>query len=154
MRISLLPITIAIFLIAGCGQNEPAANANGGTISIHPEKGIETRPLTTVEWSDASRNFGKIEEGQKLAVSFRFRNTGDKPLVISSVSPSCGCTVADFPRKPIAPGKEGEITGEFDSKGRVGLQHKDLTVHANTAQGVHRLSFEVNVVAKETAGNR
>jgi len=154
MRISLLPILIAVAFIAACGQSDTSANTTGGTISIHPEKGIETRPLTTIEWIDSARNFGKIEEGQKLAVSFRFKNSGDKPLVISSVLPSCGCTVADFPRQPIAPGKEGEITGEFDSKGRVGLQHKDLTVHANTATGVHRLSFEVNVVAKETAGNR
>ncbi len=154
MRITLPLIAIATVFLTGCGQSSPAADAAGGTISIHPEKGIETRPLTTIEWIDSARNFGKIEEGQKLAVTFRFRNSGDKPLVIASVHPSCGCTVADFPRRPIAPGKEAEITGEFDSKGRVGLQHKDLTVHANTSAGVHRLSFEVNVVAKETATNR
>jgi hypothetical protein len=53
--------------------------------------------------------------------------------------------VADYPRQPIAPGEEGEITGAFDSQGRVGAQHKTIAVNANTEQHEYTLVFDVDV---------
>jgi hypothetical protein len=61
--------------------------------------------------------------------------------------------VADYPKQPIAPGEEGEITGEFDSNGRQGLQHKELTVRSNTAAAVQNVYFEVNVIPNPQAQN-
>jgi hypothetical protein len=57
--------------------------------------------------------------------------------------------VAETPEKPIAPGEEGVIKGAFDSNGRTGMQHKSLSVQANT-KGTqnHELVFEVEVVKK------
>ena len=107
----------------------------------------ETKQLTTIQWIDSVRDLGKINEGQKLNVSFRFKNTGEKPLIIESVHPGCGCTVADYPKQPIKPGEEGEITGSFNSEGREGLQHKEITVLANTpGNGSHRIAFDVEVI--------
>lgn len=103
--------------------------------------------LTTIEWIEPNKNLGKINEGQVLQIQFKFKNTGDHPLVIKSVQPSCGCTVADFPKQPIPPGGEGEITGAFDSNGRSDLQSKDILVVANTKGSPnHTLHFELNVV--------
>lgn len=127
-------IFVLTIIFAACGNNEGTPN-NTGTGKIN----------TSIEWMDSVKNYGNINEGQKLAVSFKFKNSGNKPLVIESVKPSCGCTVADYPKEPIAPGGEGEITGEFDSKGREGLQHKELTVTANTDKVQHSIYFEVNV---------
>lgn len=132
---------IASFCLSACseGASRPgSASVQGGN-------------TTTVQWLDSSKNFGKITEGQKLSVSFRFKNTGSSPLVIASVQPSCGCTVADYPREPIPPGGEGEITGEFDSNGREGLQHKEITVRSNTPGGQQQLLFEVNVVKSSSS---
>jgi hypothetical protein len=91
---------------------------------------------------------GTITAGDKLTVAFRFKNTGDKPLVIESVQPSCGCTVANYPKEAIAPGGTGEITGAFDSKGKEGLQRKSMTVLANTPRQSYTLQFEVTVNKK------
>ena len=88
--------------------------------------------FTTIQWMDSVRSFDKIVEGQKLEVVYHFKNTGNKPLVITEVSPQCGCTVADKPTEPIMPGKEGEIKAAFDSQGKIGQQHKNITVKANT----------------------
>jgi hypothetical protein len=100
-------------------------------------------------WIDSVKDYGKIAEGQKLEVLFRFKNTGSKPLVIESVRPSCGCTVADPPKEPIAPGAEGEIKGSFDSNGKSGQQHKSITVMANTkGTESHELIFTVDVQKK------
>ena len=103
-----------------------------------------------LQWIDSAKDYGKITEGQKLEVLFRFKNVGDKPLVIESVRPSCGCTVADPPKEPIVPGAEGEIKGSFDSQGKSGAQHKTIYVMANTkGTQTHEISFTVDVQKKQ-----
>lgn len=116
--------------------------------------GNDSTKLTTIEWIEPNKNLGKINEGQVLQIHFRFKNTGDQPLVIKSVQPSCGCTVADFPKEPIPPGGEGEITGSFDSKGRLDIQRKEIFVEANTKNSPsHTLHFELNVVKSSETKN-
>jgi hypothetical protein len=107
---------------------------------------------TTIEWQDSlSRNYGTIPEGEKLNVSFRFRNTGVTPLVIGRVQPSCGCTIAEQPQKPVAPGEEGQIRATFNSEGRTGINHKTLFVDANTKGVQHySLQFVVQVEKKSS----
>jgi hypothetical protein len=103
--------------------------------------------LTSIEWIDPKKDLGTINEGQKLQINFHLKNTGSAPLVLQSVVPGCGCTVADYPKEPIAPGKEADISASFDSKGREGQQHKEITVTANTKESSqHKLSFNVMVV--------
>jgi hypothetical protein len=131
-------VSVAVVLFASCGSADT-------TVDIEAAREAGSKQLTTVQWIDSVRNYGKIIAGQKLAVSFRFKNTGDKPLVIESVKPACGCTVADYPKQPLKPGDEGEITGEFDSEGREGQQHKEITVTTNTPGHTQRLIFEVTV---------
>lgn len=130
-----------IALVAAC-------NSSGAPRDVDAAREESAKQITTIQWIDSVRDFGKITEGQRLAVSFRFRNAGNKPLVIESVHPACGCTVANYPKEPIAPGEEAEITGEFNSDGREGQNHKEITVNANTAQRTHNLIFDVNVVGK------
>jgi hypothetical protein len=115
-----------------------------------PEEKKDTANFTTIQWLDSIKDYGKITEGQKLEVLYRFRNTGNKPLIIESVHPSCGCTVADPPKEPVAPGAEGEIKGSFDSNGKSGQQHKTIFVMANT-KGVqnHELAFTVDIQKKQ-----
>jgi hypothetical protein len=134
-------ILIAMVAFASCGSADSSAD-------IEAARDSGSKQLTSVQWIDSVRDYGKIIEGQKLAVSFKFKNTGDKPLVIESVHPACGCTVADYPKQPLKPGEEGEITGEFNSEGREGQQHKEITVTTNTPAHTHNLIFEVNVAGR------
>ena len=102
--------------------------------------------FTTIEWLDSTvKDLGKIKEGQVVEVSYRFKNTGDKPLIIAGVTASCGCTVPEKPEKPIAPGQEDVIKAKFDSKGRPkGEARKDVFVTANTKpESSMQLSFKV-----------
>ena len=139
---NLLAASLIAFVLLSCNQQEDKAS-NPQSASMVAEQGAET----TMEWIDSSKNLGRINEGQKVEIAFRFKNTGNKPLVIHSVRPGCGCTVADYPKEPIAPGKEGQITGSFDSQGRQGLQHKEIYVSANTSGNIdHRISFDVEVI--------
>jgi hypothetical protein len=138
----LITCLIAVALIAGCKNNDKSGAAAAGTIT-------DTTQFTTIQWLDSTKDFGKIEEGQKLEVSFRFRNTGTKPLVIEKVQPSCGCTVAEQSTEPIAPGAEGQVKASFNSQGRTGVNHKTLYVTANTkGSQSHSLQFVVQVEKK------
>lgn len=137
----------AIILMASCQNNAQEKKAldgeNTSTAAANPSN------YTTIQWIDSVKDMGQINEGQKLEVAFRFKNTGTKPLVIQQVTPSCGCTVADAPKEPIAPGEEGVIKGVFDSNGKPGPNNKSMTVLANTeGNTAHHLSFTVNVQKK------
>ena len=60
-------------------------------------------------------NAGTIVKGEEIRAIFTVKNTGDSPLVISDVRPSCSCTVADKPKKPIAPGQSTEIVAKVST---------------------------------------
>lgn len=144
MRFVVLTAAVALFL--GCQQPQTKDSPVQGNLVSGP---VDSTKFTSIEWLEQTKDYGKITEGQKLEVSFRFKNTGDKPLVIESVRPSCGCTVADPPKEPVAPGAEGEIKGAFDSNGKNGAQHKTIYVNANTkGTQSHELIFTVDVQKK------
>jgi Protein of unknown function (DUF1573) len=134
------------FLIA-CGNNQQKeAVANAALPS--QEVMNDTTNWTTIQWTDSVQNFGKVVDGEKVLISFHFKNTGTKPLIISSVIAGCGCTVPSKPEEPILPGAEGVIKAEFNSEGRVGKADKYVTVNCNTATQTYTLKFEGEVTAK------
>ena len=149
MRWLILSIFSLIVLLACQGSDSKPLVANQKMSG--QERITDSSKFTTIQWLDSpSRNFGKIAEGQKLEVSYKFRNSGDQPLVIERVQPSCGCTVAEQPTEPIAPGKEGVIKALFTSENHPGQNNKTLYVFANTkGNRNHELRFAVEVEKKK-----
>jgi hypothetical protein len=86
---------------------------------------------TTVQMIDSVYDFGKVTDGENVVFSYRFINTGKNPLIISSATASCGCTVPEKPEEPIKPGETGFLKVVFNSKGRVGPVHKEVNVVSN-----------------------
>jgi hypothetical protein len=85
-------------------------------------------------------DFKNLNNGEIVTGSFKFRNVGKYDLVISEVTTSCGCTVADYPKEPVKPGEEGMITVTYDSKGFSGERIvKEVSVVANTDPAVTKL---------------
>ena len=82
-----------------------------------------------------------------LKTDFKFKNDGNSPLIITDGYASCGCTKPTWPKAPIKPGESGIIHVTFDSKGKMGLQDKMITITANTVppQNVVHLIGEVLV---------
>jgi hypothetical protein len=145
---SFLSFLLIAGIFAGCGNNDASSVVSGKGPGATAK--ADTANFTTLQWIDSVKDFGKIEEGQKLEVSFRFKNTGDKPLIIERVQPSCGCTVAEQSKEPVAPGAEGLIKASFNSEGRSGINHKTLFVYANTkGSQSHSLQFQVEVEKKK-----
>ncbi|MFP5041988.1 DUF1573 domain-containing protein [Parasediminibacterium sp. JCM 36343] len=124
------------------------ASCNGGTAEVQKKAAVDTANFTTVQWLDTLVSIGTINMGEKAQVKFLCKNTGTKPLIITSAKPGCGCTVADYTKEPIAPGGEGWVTGAFDSNKIHGGGdiHKTIIVSTNTSNGTEKyLVFTGNV---------
>lgn len=90
-------------------------------------------PLTgsKIAFLESSFDFGDIIQGDKVEHIFEFENIGNEPLIISDVRTTCGCTVPEWPREPIAPGVKTSIKVVFNSSGKMGIQNKVITVMSN-----------------------
>jgi Protein of unknown function (DUF1573) len=75
--------------------------------------------------------FGKLKQGQKVSHKFEFVNVGKEDLKIVYVNPSCGCTIAEWPKTPIGPGKKATISVTFDSKEQFGIISKEVFILSN-----------------------
>lgn len=122
MRIIALIFFAAVILVSCKSSDKPAA-------------------LTSVQWLDSLVDFGTIQEGQNVEVKFRFKNTGDKPLVVYSVVPGCGCTNPDYPKEPIMPGAESFVKAVFHSEGQPPTVHKTISVAMNTKEQSYTRAF-------------
>jgi hypothetical protein len=84
-----------------------------------------------MDFKFTEHNFGELQEGPKAAVDFVFTNTGNKPLILTDVKASCGCTTPEWPKEPIAPGQTSKIKVEYNTQGRPGDFTKSITITSN-----------------------
>lgn len=103
--------------------------------------------LPTMDFDDTVHNFGNITDGQKATHDFKFVNNGKTPLIISYAKGSCGCTVAEYPKDPIAPGESGVMKVLFDSKDKSGHQEKSVSITTNSKRGLHTLYIKADIVS-------
>ena len=113
------------------GNNAASTAANTPNVEEEP-----VGPTTTMQFEQETYDFGTVMEGEVVYHTYKFKNTGNEPLIIKNAKASCGCTVPQWSRNPIAPGDNGEIQVKFDTKGRGTPggkpQSKRVTVTANT----------------------
>ena len=124
----------------------PFDNPNSDPLAAEIKNDLK---LTTISFEKTRHNFGRIAEGDMPKTTFRFTNTGKEPLVITSAVASCGCTVANWPRGPIAPGESSVIDVAFDSKKKSGEVTKTVTVTANTIPPKNMLYINGTVIPKQ-----
>ncbi len=135
-------------LEGGKGSQSPAFTPTDK--SGQPEEKPEG-PLPMIAFEKTEHDFGTINEGQKVTYTYKFKNTGEAPLIIQSAQPSCGCTVPEWSRDPIPVGGEGFVKAEFDSSGKPNIQNKTITVTANTWPKTTILRFKAMVTPKDQA---
>jgi len=139
------------FLIIGstlvaCTANDAKSTNTATDSSVTTTAAAAPASTAQIQWVDSMhQDLGKIKEGGVVEVTWKFKNTGEGPLIVSNVNASCGCTVAEKPEAPVAPGSEGVIKAKFDSKGREGAQRKDVFVTTNAGATPQQLSFAVEV---------
>ena len=107
----------------------PNANAAATTAAAVPADTVNVAKMT---FTEEVFDYGTIKEGEAVEHTFKFTNTGVAPLIIEGAKSTCGCTVPQFPKEPIAPGESGEIAVKFNSKNKSGRQRKPVNITANT----------------------
>lgn len=119
---------------------------------------VPTGPTTSIKFDQDSYDWGKVMDGEKVTHTFKFKNTGKEPLIISNAKGSCGCTVPEWPKDAIAPGGSGEIKVIFDSKGKGAVGGKEdskrVTVTANTDPVDTYLTIKGKIDKKEEAAGK
>jgi hypothetical protein len=134
-----------ILLFTSCDIKRKDKIADDKSKAIEEAK----KDTTTVLVIDTVYNFGKVTDGEVVEYSYRFKNSGDKALVISDATAECGCTVPEKPEKPILPGEMGFIKVVFKSAGRVGTAVKKVTVTSNSKPDFPPLILKGEVVEKK-----
>lgn len=133
-------IFLFAFIISySCSQNKPGSNGE----NLYSIKSDSTSGKSNLELIDSSLfDFKVIKLGEKITHVFRFRNSGEDSLLINSVSATCGCTVASFPKIKIAPNGRDSIIAFFDSdlSGK-GIQNKVITVTSNAISSPQLLTL-------------
>lgn len=145
----------ASITMAACNQTNKKATEMNRPVTqqaVDVNKALkDPATFTTMQWPDSTfQDLGKVEEGQVVEIAYRFKNTGDNPLIIDSVFASCGCiTISQKPQDPIPPREEGVIKIKYNSKNMPGVCRKDVNVIANTKVNTsHILAFQVEVIKK------
>ncbi len=124
-------IAVTMCVMIACGGKD-GDNLSTDLVT-NPKSATETsNKQAAIKFDKEEHDFGILLQGEVVSYSFHFTNTGNTPLIISDVGSSCGCTVGDYPREPIAPGKTGDIKVTYNSSGHQGFQSRFLTVMSNT----------------------
>jgi hypothetical protein len=100
------------------------------------------------KFKEETHDYGDVPEGPKAECDFEFKNVGKKPIVISEAHGSCGCTVPEWPKEPILPGKKGKIHVIYNTEHRPGPISKDVTINSNAQQSPMVLHIKGNVKPK------
>jgi hypothetical protein len=156
----LILLSGMVFALAACG-NEPKEDKKGSQQAPAIDPSSIENPITATQTDISGADLpvlsfekevhefpGEITEGEKVSYTFKLKNTGKAPLIISNASAPCGCTIPEVPREPIPPGGEGSLNVVFNSEGKPGRNEKAIIVESNAIPKTKELRIIVNVKAK------
>lgn len=102
---------------------------------------------TTASVADSIRHYYPVIAGDVLNLSYEIENTGDEPLIIREIQPSCGCIVPELSSRMILPGKSKRLLFKYESAKNIGYVEHIIRIHCNVKPtGIIKLIFDTNVV--------
>ena len=103
------------------------------------------------KFNEEKHDFGKIPQGKPVTTQFLFTNIGEQPLILTSVQPTCGCTVAEYTKTPVKKGEKGNITVTYNAAALGGFT-KPIVVTSNATTPTKNIIISGEVVAAAAAG--
>jgi hypothetical protein len=136
----------ALCLIAFTSCKEDASKKiNEENLVEAAERDANSSKFPVLEFDKKEHDFGEIEAKTAVETVFKYKNTGEAPLVITDIKSSCGCTVPqDWSKEPLASGESGQFTVKFNGSGTNAVS-KTITVTANTEKGTETVSIKAFV---------
>ena len=111
---------------------------------------VDSLKMARIYFETTSFSFDTIFAGDRITHEFSFRNEGVQALYILQTNSSCGCTVMEYSREPVAPGASGSIRVVFDSTGKKGRQLRKVSVLTNAYPSEKVLTLTGFVKQKES----
>lgn len=140
---------VAILALFSSCNDEASSRVKKENVAKVEQEAIDKANAPVMTFEETKYDFGDMVEGDVAETVFKFKNTGKSPLIITNARASCGCTIPDYSREPIAAGEEGEIKVKFNSRGKHGKQNKRVTITTNTEKGRELVYVLANVAKKE-----
>lgn len=135
--------------LAACKSSDKKATPAQLTPEEKAKALTDTANFTTIQWLDSTyKDLGKLKPDQTVEITYRFKNSGTKNLIIDNVSAQCGCTIPEKPEKAFAPGEEGLLKAKFNGSGK-GQIRKEIYLTANTKpENAYTLSFGGEIISQ------
>lgn len=112
--------------------------------------GVNAEPAkeqSSFKWNESVHDFGKIKQGVPVSTEFIFTNIGKEPIIISNAKASCGCTVPEYSKDPVPPGKTGTLKATYNAA-NPGFFEKEITVYSNASAVDIKLKVKGEVIAE------
>lgn len=150
MRVLSILVLSLIIITSSCKEQRTDISTND-IMNTNSAEGNSNADLPEIKFEEETHDFGRITQGEKVTYNFKFKNTGGANLIISSANGSCGCTIPDYPKKPILPGEEANINVVFASEGKSGIVEKSVTIVTNCEPSTRIIYIKANIIVPTSA---
>ncbi|MFV0566022.1 MAG: DUF1573 domain-containing protein [Flavobacteriaceae bacterium] len=149
-HIALGIAALSLVTFTSCKENA-TAKIDEANVAAAAQRDEQATKFPKIEFEEKEHDFGEIIKGTKVETTFKYKNTGEAPLVITNIKPTCGCTVPEnWSREPLLPGQTGEFTVTFNGSGTNKVS-KTIIVSSNTESGTEEI--KITAFIKESGVN-
>ena len=150
MKKSILVLAVlSVFAFSSCKDNA-ADKVSEENVAEAADRDANSGKFAVITFDESEFDFGTIDQGTNVEHVFNFKNTGEAPLMIVDAKSSCGCTIPEYTKEPIAPGATGELLVKFNGSGQNQVS-KTVTLTTNTQSGKETLVIKAFVTPKAGA---
>ena len=144
-KLFILGAIALTFAVSSCGEKKASESFTADETAQQRENVIDADTAPVLTLAEASHDFGDVTANSKVETYIKFKNEGKSPLVIRDASATCGCTVPEFPTKPIPVGGTDSIKVQYTAGNMNGKQQKTVTLVTNTVNGHEKFDITANV---------
>ena len=146
----IINISFTFLILASCvNDKELIITSDLVQSPLTADKNTDEVLMPKIKTNTDFFDFGEMNQDESVSTEFRLKNIGDAPLLIRSAKGRCGCTVPEWPRKPIAVGKEAVIKVTFNSGKKAGKQNKTVTLVTNAIPSIKVLTIKGTILVPE-----
>jgi len=145
----LLLFLFSVAIACNSSSDDKAITTDLVTSPLTANQSANAVAVPEIEMLETSYDFGEMQQGESVTHDFILKNIGEADLIISTAKGSCGCTVPEWPKTPIAKGEDAIIKVTFNSAGKSGMQRKTVTLVTNAIPNTKVLTINGNVIIPE-----
>ncbi|MDT8346232.1 MAG: DUF1573 domain-containing protein [Flavobacteriaceae bacterium] len=148
MKKVLLSLSIILAVGLQACKDDATAKVSDQNVEQAAERDAKAAKFPVMSFETKEHDFGVVNEGETVEHTFTFTNTGEAPLIVVDAKGSCGCTVPEWSKEPIAPGETGNMLVRFNTAGKPNQQVKNVNIKANTESGSEVIKIKAMVTPK------